>query len=304
MGTVYLAHHVLLRGRKIAIKVIQPDKRGVESLARFEREVQATSKLTHPNTVAVYDYARTPDGTFYYAMEYLDGLDLEELVRRGGPQPSDRVASILEQVCGALAEAHANDIIHRDIKPQNIILCERGLIPDVAKVVDFGLAKEITNETGQSTEVILGTPAYLAPEAMTDSRAVGPKTDLYALGAVGYFLLAGKRMFADAKTTLDICVHHMTKVPQRPSELAGIEVDRALEDLIMQCLAKNPADRPDSAVALAEALHALPRRGNWTEDNALEWWRTRRNTHQAQIEAAGAETQSITVELGERVRSA
>src|SRR5206468_9338072 len=139
MGTVYLAHHVLLRGRPIAVKVVQPDKASAAMLARFEREVQATSKLTHPNTVAVYDYARSPDGTFYYAMEYLDGLDLEELVRRDGAQASDRVANILEQVCGALAEAHANGITHRDIKPQNIILCERGLVPDVAKVVDFGL---------------------------------------------------------------------------------------------------------------------------------------------------------------------
>jgi serine/threonine-protein kinase len=277
---------------------------GTQSLARFEREVQATSKLTHPNTVAVYDYSRTPEGTFYYAMEYLDGLNLEQLVTREGPQPSDRVISILVQVCGALAEAHANDIIHRDIKPPNIILCERGLIPDVAKVVDFGLAKEITNETGQSTEVILGTPAYLAPEAMTDAMAVGPASDLYAVGAVGYFLIAGKRIFAEAKTTLDICVHHMTKVPKRPSELSGRPVDRALEDLVMQCLAKAPAERPASAEALAEALNALPRVGNWTDEDARVWWRKRRDTQQAEIAAVDAETQSITVELGERVRSA
>jgi serine/threonine-protein kinase len=304
MGTVYLAHHVLLRGRPIAIKVIQPEKLGSASLARFEREVQATSKLTHPNTVAVYDYARSPDGTFYYAMEYLDGLDLEELVRREGKQASDRVASILEQVCGALSEAHANDIIHRDIKPQNIILCERGLQPDVAKVVDFGLAKEITNETGQSTEMILGTPAYLAPEVMTDPKAVGPRSDLYALGAVGYFLLAGKRMFAEAKTTLDICVHHMTKVPKRPSEIAGAVIDRALEDLVMQCLAKDPAERPESAEALAEALRALPRRGNWSDDEARDWWGKRHAALDAQVGVAEMPTQTITVELGERVRSA
>ncbi len=304
MGTVYLAHHVLLRGRPIAIKVIQPDKLTPASLARFEREVQATSKLTHPNTVAVYDYARSPDGTFYYAMEYLDGLDLEELVRRAGPLPTDRVANILEQVCGALSEAHANDIIHRDIKPQNIILCERGLQPDVAKVVDFGLAKEITNETGQSTEVILGTPAYLAPEVMTDPTKVGPRSDLYSLGAVGYFLLAGRRIFAEARTTLDICVHHMTKVPPRPSEILGREVDRGLEDLVMQCLAKNPDDRPPSAEELAAALHALPRRGNWGDEAARRWWRDRHDTALAQVAAVEAPTETITVELGERVRSA
>ena len=304
MGTVYLAHHVLLRGRPIAIKLIQPDKVGAASLARFEREVQATSKLTHPNTVAVYDYARSAEGNFYYAMEYLDGLDLEELVRRDGPQPSDRVAAILEQVCGALGEAHANDIIHRDIKPQNIILCERGLVPDVAKVVDFGLAKDITTETGQSTEVVLGTPAYLAPEAMTDPKLVGPKSDIYAVGAVGYFLLAGRRMFAEAKTTLDICVHHMTKVPQRPSEILGREIEPGLEALIMQCLAKSPEQRPASADALAEALRALPRRGNWSEDDAKDWWRNRHDRTLAAVAAVDAETQSITVELGERVRSA
>jgi len=304
MGTVYLAHHVLLRGRPIAIKVIQPDKVGAASLARFEREVQATSKLTHPNTVAVYDYARSAEGMFYYAMEYLDGLDLEELIRREGPQPSDRVVSILEQVCGALAEAHANDIIHRDIKPQNIILCERGLVPDVAKVVDFGLAKDITTETGQSTEVVLGTPAYLAPEAMTDPKLVGPKSDIYAVGAVGYFLLAGKRMFAEAKTTLDICVHHMTKVPKRPSEILGRDVEPALEALIMRCLSKVPEDRPATADELADALHALPRVGNWSDADAKDWWRNRHDKALASIAAVDAETQSITVQLGERVRSA
>jgi hypothetical protein len=215
MGEVWRAHHALLR-RPTAIKLLLPDLVGVKNLDRFEREVQSMSQLTHPNTVAVFDYGRNLDGVFYYAMEYLDGIDLQDLVTRYGPQPADRVVNIVAQVCGALTEAHASGIIHRDIKPANIILCRRGGMADVAKVIDFGLVKEIADDTGASTQAILGTPGYLAPEAVLDPGSIGPPVDLYALGAAAYFLLTGEVVF-DGTTAMDTCVQHVRKAPVPPS---------------------------------------------------------------------------------------
>jgi serine/threonine-protein kinase len=212
MGVVYRAHHMMLR-RPTAVKLMRP---GAGNLERFEREVKLMSQLTHPNTVAVFDYGHSVDGMFYYVMEYLGGgINLENLVRQHGAQPAGRVVHVLAQVCGALQEAHDLGLVHRDIKPANIILCERGGNPDVAKVLDFGLVKEFTAEGGQTAQVILGTPAYLAPEALTDPQQVGPAFDLYALGCVGYFLLTGRRVF-EGKTDIDICTKHVTAQPTPP----------------------------------------------------------------------------------------
>ncbi|HEY5926538.1 MAG TPA: protein kinase [Kofleriaceae bacterium] len=296
-GAVYLAHHIMLR-RPTAVKLLLPDRVGAENLERFEREVQHMSQLTHPNTVAVFDYGRSPDGVFYYAMEYLGGgIDLEHLVRRHGPQPCGRVAQILAQVCGALGEAHDNKIIHRDIKPANIILCERGGMPDVAKVVDYGLVKEITANGSNSTQ-ILGTPAYVAPEAITDPDTVGPAGDLYALGAVGYFLLTGRRVF-EGKTAVDICIQHVTAEPRPPSQLAVTFIQPELEAVLMKCLAKKPSERYGSAVELAEAIRALPATKDWDLPEARTWWREFRTAEHAATTAPSS-TLTITVDLGRR----
>jgi hypothetical protein len=297
MGVVYLAHHMMLR-RDTAVKLVLPDRVGADHLERFEREVQHMSELTHPNTVAVYDYGRSPNGDFYYAMEYLGGgVDLENLVRKHGPQRSGRVAQVLAQVCGALNEAHAKQIIHRDIKPANIILCERGGMPDVAKVVDYGLVKEFAADTAASTQVVLGTPSYLAPEAITDPSTVGPAADLYALGAVGYFLLTGRKVF-EGKTAVDICIAHVTKPPTPPSQLA-MHVDPRLEAVLMKCLEKKPEDRYANALELRAALLAIGP-SDWSIADARAWWDEYRATAQSISDAPLGETLTIPIDLDVR----
>jgi serine/threonine-protein kinase len=291
MGEVYRAHHALLR-RETAVKLMRSDRPGVD-VERFEREVHAMSRLTHPNTVAVYDFGRNSDGRFYYAMEYLGGgLNLESLVRQHGAQPAGRVVDILAQVCGALAEAHGAGIVHRDIKPANIILCERGGVPDVAKVVDYGLARELTQNTGDSKQAILGTPDYMAPEAATGPA--GPSSDLYALGAVGYFLLTGKRVF-ESKTALDAIVQHVTATPKPLSE--HVEVPAELEALVLACLAKTPDQRPASAAALKAALRAIALPPGWNEEAAARWWS---EEHTGDDAGASLPTMTITVDLEHR----
>jgi len=272
MGAVFKATHAMLR-RPTAIKLLLPGRAGEDHLSRFEREVQLTAQLTHPNTIAIYDYGRSPDGTFYYAMEYLDGVDLERLVRIDGPQPAARVVHILVQACGALAEAHARGLIHRDIKPANIILSKRGDVPDVVKVVDFGLVKDFEKESETTGSVVAGTPAYLSPEAVTSPTTIGPAGDLYAIGALAYFLLTGTIVF-EAENVVEMCVHHVRTKPTPPSERTDNEIPASLEALVLQCLSKKPEDRPDSADALRRALLDLPEVPPWPEHTALEWWRS------------------------------
>jgi hypothetical protein len=274
MGVVYLARHALLR-RPTAIKLLPAHRAGEQAVRRFEQEVRLTSSLTHPNTIAIYDFGRTPDGMFYYAMEYLDGITLEQLVAFDGPQPAARVIQILKQVCGSLSEAHAAGLIHRDIKPANLMLCVRGNLPDQIKVLDFGLVKEHTADValGLSTDgALLGTPAYLSPEGILNPRGVDARSDLYALGAVAYWLLVGAPLFA-SETIVEVCAHHLHSAPPAPSERSPSRVPPALDELIVRCLAKDPAQRPASALELGLALESIETDGPWTR--AEEWWRER-----------------------------
>jgi serine/threonine-protein kinase len=272
MGVVYRASHALLR-RPTAIKLLTHERTGAQALARFEREVQVTSQLTHPNTVAIYDFGRTPEGIFYYAMEYLDGLDLETMVELDGPQPAARVRHVLEQAAGALAEAHAAGLVHRDIKPANIILCERGTLADFAKVVDFGLVREIERkDPALSAEAeVVGTPLFMAPEAIADPRAVDGRSDIYALGAVAYWMLTGAVPF-EGGSVLQVLARALHEPVLAPSVRLGRDIPRALEDLVMRCLAKDPALRPASAAQLAEELAELPGVERWSQAQARAWW--------------------------------
>jgi serine/threonine protein kinase len=294
MGSVYKARHAMLR-RPTAVKLLDVDKMSDAAILRFEREVQLTSALTHPNTVAVFDYGRTPDGIFYYAMEYLEGMTLEDLVKGFGPLPEARLRYILHQVCGSLAEAHAAGLVHRDIKPANIFLTCRGGMRDFVKVLDFGLAKALGAETANVTSpsALLGTPLYMSPEAMTHPEAVDARADVYAVGAVGYYLLTGSPVFTGA-TIMEICMKHSNDAPVPPSVRSGYHISQTLEALLLRCLAKAPADRPADAAELMRELEACEVEGSWSGYDAEAWWMTRDNR---QISAGQAKPPTVYCSL-------
>jgi serine/threonine-protein kinase len=272
MGEVYLAEHRLLK-RPAAIKLIRPEKAGdLNAIARFEGEVQATAALTHPNTVEIYDYGRTDDGTFYYVMEFLPGLNLQDLVDRYGPMPADRVVHLLSQVSSALREAHRAGLIHRDIKPGNIFACERGGLFDVAKLLDFGLVKSIRPESDPHLTVdgsVVGSPLYAAPEAMIDDE-VDVRGDIYSLGATAYFLLTGRPVFIGSKPMKVILAHQNEPVVPPSQHVPGIPAD--LEALILKCLQKKRDQRYGSIQQLEQALRECGCSGKWTSELAYEWW--------------------------------
>lgn len=275
MGDVFLARHAMLR-RPTAVKVLPPEKACQVDHARFEREVQLTSELTHPNTIAIYDYGRTPEGLFYYAMEHVDGLTLRDLVTHEGPVPPGRVIHALTQACGSLAEAHDRALVHRDVKPENLMLCERGGVPDVLKVLDFGLVRDLQDAEVSGSAAITGTPLYMAPEMISSPDAASARSDLYALGAVAYLLLSGRPVF-EASNPIEALGHHLHLEPVPPSKRDDVEADipSDLEAIVMRCLAKDPAGRPADARALAEALAACAAAGTWTEADARRWWSDR-----------------------------
>ncbi len=299
MGMVYRASHAMMR-RPTAVKLLPPEKAGEASLTRFEREVQQTARLSHPNTITIYDYGRTPEGVFYYAMELLDGASIEKVVEVDGPQPPGRVVRVLEMVAGGLAEAHALGIIHRDIKPANIFLCRQGGELDIAKVLDFGLVKVVEGQADPnvtSEGVATGTPHYMSPEALTDPDTIDGRSDLYALGAVGYYMLTGKPVFEGS--IVEILGHHLHTQPIPPSERLGCEVLPELEAVIMQCLAKKPEERPDGAREIRERLAACFEIRRWRQADARAWW----SEHGASLECepldAGhlAVTETLAVDL-------
>lgn len=273
MGEVYKAEHVLLK-RPCAMKLIKPESEADSTaISRFETEVKATAKLTHPNTIEIYDYGRTEDGTFYYVMELLPGLSLEELVERHGPIPPGRVVHLLRQVCGALAEAHSVGLIHRDIKPANIFVAQRGGVHDVAKLLDFGLVKERVAEPDDASfegGSFSGTPQYMSPEQASAYDQVDGRADIYALGAVAYYLLTGKPPFVGKNVMQLLLAHASHQVVPPSSEVAGLPED--LDGVVLRCLSKTADDRFADAAGLGKALAECQCAADWTDEIAAQWW--------------------------------
>jgi hypothetical protein len=271
---VYLGQHTLLR-RPTAVKVLTPSEElPQQAIQRFEREVQAVCRLTHPNTVEIYDFGRTPNGTFYYAMEYLPGLNLAELVSLDGPVPAGRVIHIMKQVCASLREAHGQGLVHRDIKPQNIMLCERGGEYDFVKVLDFGLVWHL----GDSADMritrphrIIGTPLYMAPERISNPLEADLRSDIYSLGAVAYQLLSGRPVFRSV-TDLELLGQIMHATPDPLSELVTSPLPSELDRLVMDCISRDLAQRPQSVAAILEILESIHDVKPWTHQMAQAWW--------------------------------
>lgn len=273
MGEVHLARHEYLR-RPCAVKLIRADRAGdAAALARFEREVQAAAGLTHPNTIQIYDYGHTADGTFYYVMEYVPGITLEDLVAQHGPLPPARAVRILVQICGALREAHGRGLVHRDLKPGNVMLCERGGLHDVAKLLDFGLVSQVVDAPGEPlTQVgaLLGTPAFMSPEQCNADTVITSSSDIYSLGAIAFFLLAGRPPLI-GRSTMQMMLAHVYEVPVLVNTLRR-EIPDALADVVARCLEKSPSDRYPDAKSVERALRSSIE-AVWSDENADEWWR-------------------------------
>ncbi|HZL85792.1 MAG TPA: serine/threonine-protein kinase, partial [Candidatus Krumholzibacteria bacterium] len=283
MGEVWRARHRML-ARPAAIKLIRPAltagarPEAVEDMKRrFEREAQVTAQLRSPHTVNLFDFGITDDGAFYYVMELLDGLDADTLVKRFGPLPAERVVHVLRQVCHSLSEADSCGLIHRDIKPANIFLCSYGEDHDFVKVLDFGLVKAfkesnheaVTELTGENA--IQGTPAFIAPEQALGKTDLDGRVDVYATGCVAYWLLTGQTVFS-ADTPMGLLVQHVNAPAAPPSTRTEMPIPAALDRLVLECLSKDPNQRPQSAKELARRLEHVDGVGEWTEDQARAWW--------------------------------
>jgi len=294
MGEVWRARHRML-ARPAAIKLIRPTGAGngaamisKESMSRFEREAQVIARLRSPHTVDLFDFGVADNGSFYYVMELLEGLDADTLVRRFGPVPAERAVYLLTQICHSLSEAESCGLIHRDIKPANIFLCRYGEDCDFVKVLDFGLVKAFDEpkEAGPALtreNMVHGTPAFIAPEQAMGRADVDARVDIYATGCVAYWLLTGRLVFT-ADTPMGYLVHHINTPPRPPSALAELPIPPALDSLVLSCLAKDPAQRPQSARELSRRLMEIESASAWTEERAQEWW----DRHQPGQASAGA----------------
>jgi tRNA A-37 threonylcarbamoyl transferase component Bud32 len=273
MATVYLARHDLLR-RPAAVKLLKRARATDEMIARFEREVQMASSLAHPNTVEIFDFGRTRDGLFYYAMEYLDGLTVSEILARQNPVPVARAIHILRQVCAALTEAHGKGVVHRDIKPENIMACRYGGVYDHVKILDFGLVKHVSEKHSRDLTRglrILGTPLYMAPERLRNPADVDARVDIYALGAVAFLMLTGRKLF-ESSDDLELTSKILNDEPPRASERAPQPIPVELDLLVLACVEKRREDRPQRVADLVEAFDALALEHRWTQREAESWW--------------------------------
>ena len=304
MGVVYEAKHALLQ-RPTAIKLLLPDKAKEKSILKFEREVQLTSQLTHPNTIQIYDFGRTSDGIFYYAMEYINGINLKQMVTAFGGQPPGRVIHVIKQICASLSEAHLSGLIHRDIKPANIIVSNRGGMVDVVKVLDFGIVKasKTAEKNAQLTDedMLSGTPSYISPESISEPDKVDCRSDIYSVGATSYYLLTGKDVF-EGKTATNIYRKHLTEIPLRPSARMKQSYPRDLEEIIMKCLEKNPENRFSDTRQLNDQLGLCVDNKSWTESCAHAWWSDNadRIVAESQDIDEGSSLKTIPINIRER----
>lgn len=282
MGEVWRAEHRTL-ARPAAIKLIRPEVLGAvggESVdvlhQRFEREAHATALLRSPHTIEVYDYGVTDDGTFYYVMELLDGFDLDQLIERFGPVPPERAVHFLKDLTDSLAEAHEADLVHRDVKPANVYACRQGRDVDFVKVLDFGLVKP-SNPINEGAAKLTaehaagGTPAFMSPEQAVGEDTIDGRSDIYAVGCIGYWLVTGRQVF-EGRTPMETLMHHVREQPVPPSQRSELAIPPELDALILRCLAKGRAERPQTGDELLSALDAIPLAEAWTRDRARRWW--------------------------------
>lgn len=268
MGAVFKAKHIMLR-RAAAIKFLRVDRISAESIQQFETEVQVTSTLSHPSTISIFDYGKTSDDLFYYAMEYIDGCTLQQFVEADGPVPDGRVQRILLQICGSLSEAHAYGLIHRDIKPQNIVLSEGIGGEDRLTVLDFGLVSQATSSNIEKCG-IKGTPLYMSPECAAGQQQLDGRSDLYSVAALGYFLLTGKTVFHG--NILELLGHHINTEPTPASSRTANRISSDLEKLLLRTLSKDPAQRPQSALDMIHELTMCQDLTHWSSEQSRNWW--------------------------------